>query len=277
MLFYIRLIIIGLLFGIPILAGIIAMNIIKEFSFKVASEKFYEGLANKLSNNRLGYFNKERIDKFIKSNGMSEKFTAEKFILLKFFMMAIILIVVATNYSFTLSLPISVVVFFAFDVALIAQNNSQNIDIINSLDELCGSLRIQLKGGVHITDALSECYLLTSNARLKKAFEKVETILFLEHDVEKALLEFKEHFNNKYINTFVVTILQSEQSGKINQSMSDLAESFSDISKVLSNKRERSVTSKIEMLTIAIVIWILGTVGYSVFMMISASSNNIWL
>lgn len=265
-----------LLLLIPSIFFMIIKTFIKEFSFVDMRDRFYEEVSEKLTDSKLGYFNKDRIEKFLKMNGVKISLSAEKYILIKFLLSISATFALYQRFTLTIGLLVGFAMFFLVDVAILLQNKSQDAEIITSLSDVCDSLRIQLKGEVHITDALTECYLLTKNKRLKRAFERVESSMYLEHDLEKSLLDFRENFNNKYIDSFVITILQSEKSGKINQAMQDLASSFNEISRVLDNKRERRISSKLELLIISLVMWIAAVACYAIVVYLMKNSMSMW-
>lgn len=265
-----------LLLLIPSIFFMIIKTFIKEFSFVDMRDRFYEEVSEKLTDSKLGYFNKDRIEKFLKMNGVKISLSAEKYILIKFLLSISATFALYQRFTLTIGLVVGFAMFFLVDVAILLQNKSQDAEIITSLSDVCDSLRIQLKGEVHITDALTECYLLTKNKRLKRAFERVESSMYLEHDLEKSLLDFRENFNNKYIDSFVITILQSEKSGKINQAMQDLASSFNEISRVLDNKRERRISSKLELLIISLVMWIAAVACYAIVVYLMKNSMSMW-
>lgn len=265
-----------LLLLIPSIFFMLVKTFIKEFSFVDIRDRFYDEVAEKLNDSKLGYFNKERIEKFLKMNGVKISLSAEKYILIKFLLSITATFALYQRFTLVIGLIVGFAMFFLVDIAILLQNKSQDAEIITSLSDVCDSLRIQLKGEVHITDALTECYLLTKNKRLKRAFEKVESSMYLEHDLEKSLLDFRENFNNKYIDSFVITILQSEKSGKINQAMQDLASSFNEISRVLDNKRERRISSKLELLIISLVMWIAAVACYAIVVYLMKNSMSMW-
>lgn len=264
-----------LFFLIPGITFYLIKVIIDEFNFKLIRDRFYEEISEKLKESKLGYFNSERIEKFLKKNG-NESLTPEKFIIYKFVFSILSLVFFTKEVTLFIGLISIIPSFFIIDLVIILENKRQETDILVELFNVCDSLRIQMKGGIHITDALSECYLISRNKRLKKAFERVESILFMEHDLEKALLEFREHFNNQYVDSFVVAILQSEKTGKINQAMTDLADSFGEISSVLNNKRKKRIERKLNVLMVLVVAWILACAGYAITMFIISNSKSMW-
>lgn len=266
--------IIIMLITIPTITFLLAKNIIKEFNFNKVKNKFYMDLSERLSETNLGYFNKIRIEKFLKKNG--SPYTAEKFILLKFLISILALFGISKISSIFLGIVSAIVMFFLVDLTIIADNKMDENDITIELSKVCDSLRIQLKGGVHITNALTECYLLTKNKRLKRAFQVVETKLYLEHDLEEALINFREMFNNKYIDSFVINILQSEKTGRINQAMADLSEGFEEIADLVNNRKEKSISFKVTAVLISIAVWLVTSSGYAMIMNLTEQTKSIW-
>lgn len=259
---------------IPTLTFLFIQSIIKEFNFNKIKDKLFMDLNERLEETNLGYFNRIRIEKFLKKNG--SKYTPEKFIIMKFLISLLALFGISKVYSLFLGIGASIAIFFLTDFLIIYDNKKDEEDILMDLSKICDSLRIQLKGGVHITNALTECYLLAKNDRLKKAFQMVETKLYMEHDLEDALVNFREMFNNKYIDTFVINILQSEKTGRVNQAMNDLAESFEDVSDSINNKKEKNTSFKVNAVIFSIVLWIIAAAGYTMLSNLIEETKNIW-
>lgn len=263
--------------GLSILCFFILKNIIKEFNFKKVKKNFYATFEEKLDEVKEGYFSKERIEKFIKKKGNPFKLkSAEQFLLVKIFFGIMFMLIFTKEFGLLIGMIGCILGFFLTDLMYIAINKSQEKDQVIDLAEICDSLRIQLKGGTHITNALSECYLIAKDKRLKEAFLTLQSELFLTNDVERALINFNECFDNRYIKTFVAAIHQGQKSGKTNQTIEDLTGALKDVSKVLDNKKERAIDNKMSTLTILIFIWIFTVAGYALGLYLMANMKGMW-
>lgn len=220
----------------------------------------------------------ERIDKKLNKYGISYKYkwiTPITYILLKVFISILIFVLVLISINLEIAIILSIVVFLIFDFLIKASNSSDNEEIMIDLKNVYDTLRIQTKAGVYLTTALSECYLVVINKRLKDALLDLNNKITKDNDVEAILNQFQAKFDNKYIDTFCIVINQSLYSGKTVQILEDLSTQIKDIEEALNIKLLRKIKSKLSMYQVLIFIGMILLVLFVVFIQIQNSLKTI--
>jgi tight adherence protein C len=108
-------------------------------------------------------------------------------------------------------------------------DKSDNEKMLADIENVYDVLRIQTKAGVYITSVLTDCYLVVRNKRLKSAFLKLTSDIAAKNDIESALNDFKSKFRNEYIDTLVIIVKQSMQTGQASKIFDDIREQIADI------------------------------------------------
>lgn len=119
--------------------------------------------------------------------------------------------------------------WMAIDFIVNQSDISDNKKMLEDIKTIYDTIRIQVKAGVYITQVLTDCYLVVENKRLKKALLELTSDLVAKNDVRDSLEDFKEKFNNEYINTLVTVIEQSMQTGQSVKMFDDIRTQIEDI------------------------------------------------
>lgn len=210
-----------------------------------------------------GYFNHERLEAYLKRMGKDT--TPTKFILIKIGFALLFMLVGLREVNILVAAALSVLGFFIPDYLVKNANDKENEEVLSNLKRVYDTLRIQTKAGVHINDALSECYLVASTERLKDALLTLSSALKANKDIEVSIQEFNSKFKNSYIDTFCIIITQGLESGKTVQVLEDLSEQISDIEESMYIKEEDKVDSKLGRLQFYIFIGVIAVVIYAFF------------
>lgn len=249
---------------ISVLINIYVKRIIKEHKIKRINEK----LENKLKEKR-GYFNYQRIDKYLMKNGQPFNMTPGIFIFVKLLLAAIAFIFAKAEVNVILSILIAIVNFFMLDLFIYISNKDDNEKMILDIAEIYDCLRIQSKGGVFIQESLQECYLIAKNKRLKKALEELNNQISLTKDIYGALENFNSKFNCIYIDTFVMTLQQSLETGKSAKALEDMSNALRETKAVIEARKVDKIERKIDILKISIFILLIAITVFGIFMEIS--------
>ena len=142
---------------------------------------------------------------------------------------------------------LAAVILYALPYLLVIyMNRSDNVRMLPDLKLMYHSLEIQARAGVYVTDAMAELYGSVQEPRLKQALLDLAGDLVMRADLGEALLKFQEKFDNRYVDSLCVILLQAMESGQSVDLLSDLSEQIKDMeSAVLSQKKDaldRSVT-----------------------------------
>ncbi len=226
-------------------------------------------------NENKGYFDLERIDKYLKNHGGYYMFTwldPFTFIMIK---IGVALLAFLTVFSLiTSSIPLALFAgavaaafgFFGFDLVLNIANDSDNDEMLADVKSIFDTLRTQTKAGVFLTNSLAECYMIVANARLKSALLDMTNKIIIKNDIEDAVKEFNEEFDSPYIDTLCVTILQSMESGKSVQILEDLSKQIADMQSAINIREQEKLDAKIQVLEMLIFIGLIGAVLFVLIM-----------
>lgn len=226
-------------------------------------------------NENKGYFDLERIDKYLKNHGGYYMFTwldPFTFIMIK---IGVALLAFLTVFSLiTSSIPLALFAgavaavfgFFGFDLVLNIANDSDNDEMLADVKSIFDTLRTQTKAGVFLTNSLAECYMIVANARLKSALLDMTNKIIIKNDIEDAVKEFNEEFDSPYIDTLCVTILQSMESGKSVQILEDLSKQIADMQSAINIREQEKLDAKIQVLEMLIFVGLIGAVLFVLIM-----------
>ncbi len=125
-------------------------------------------------------------------------------------------------------------------------NRADNEKMLPDLQSVYHGLAVQIRAGVHVSDALSEMYTCIGNERLRSAFMNLGSDIILKSDMFSALEKFQLMFDNRYIDSFCITILQSMESGRAGELLKDIGDQMKDMQKAVLEKKkgrlDRSLT-----------------------------------
>lgn len=139
-------------------------------------------------------------------------------------------------------------IFFYFlpSWLLIYLNGRDNERMLPELKLVFHGLEIQIRAGVYVVDALAECYGSVQEKRLRKALLELAGDIAVRADVYDALDKFQRKFDNRYVDSLCIIILQALESGQAVELLGDIGEQIRDMEEtVLERKKgalDRSIT-----------------------------------
>lgn len=148
-----------------------------------------------------------------------------------------------------------------------ALNKSDNEKMLPDLRLVYHALAMQIKAGVYVTDALTEMYSGVENRRLKEALLDLGSDIVVKADLITALERFRNRFENRYIDSLCITVIQAMESGQAVELLRDIAEQVKDMEKVVLEKKkgslDRSITFyQLGMLSCVLAVAIYACVNY---------------
>ncbi|MBR1861516.1 MAG: type II secretion system F family protein [Lachnospiraceae bacterium] len=155
-------------------------------------------------------------------------------------------------------------------------NKSDNEKMLPELRVIYHALAMQIRAGVHVSEALSEMYEVVKFPRLREAFMRLGSDIILKSDMFSALEAFQMKFDNRYIDSLCITVLQSMESGQATELLGDIGDQLKDMEKMVLEKRkgrlDRSLTFyQLGMLSCVLVVALYACVSY---MLSTAVSMN---
>lgn len=125
-------------------------------------------------------------------------------------------------------------------------NKNDNERMLMEIKLIYGSLAMQIRAGINMSDALSECYSCVREKRLRSALLDLTSDLVIKSDIFEALENFQGKFDNRYIDSLCITVLQALESGQAVELLGDISEQIKDMeNSVMERKKgklDRSIT-----------------------------------
>lgn len=233
----------------------------------------HSGITNALKKHRRGPFSYNQIQTALDRKGATFVFgelaTPLNYLLLRaavgVFALMIGLSFAGQNPLYLLlTLAIAIIATYIPGWLLNLSNSDDNTAMLEDLKSVYATLRIETHAGVYLAQALSECYLVVSNRRLKAALLDVTNDIFAHNDVGSAMDTFGQKFDNRYIDMFVVTIKQSLESGRSEQILTDVSDEMANVQKEINDKLKDDLDRNIQLVDLGAFACMIAIVVYAV-------------
>lgn len=145
---------------------------------------------------------------------------------------------------------------------LMLSNSSDNDNMLVDIKNTFEMLKIQAHAGVYVVDALENSSLRIKSKRLKDAMEKLLAQIYMSQDLNEALDEFNESFSNKYIDTLVIIIKQSMESGYSVDQLEGAFDQMVDVEHAICIKKENETERNSQILQVMVMA---GIIAMAVF------------
>lgn len=136
--------------------------------------------------------------------------------------------------------------FFLPSGLLISLNRKDNQRLLPELKLIYHAMEIQIRAGVYVTDALSECYGNVREKRLRAALLELAGDIVMRADIYDAINSFQEKFDNRYVDSLCIIVLQALESGQAVELLEDMGEQIKDMEGLVlerkKGKLDRSIT-----------------------------------
>lgn len=135
---------------------------------------------------------------------------------------------------------------------LVYLNGQDNIRLLPEIKLIYHAMEMQIRAGVYVTDALAECYGSVSQPRLQAALLDLAGDIVMQADMYGALERFQGKFDNRYIDSLCITILQACESGQAVELLGDIGEQLKDMETVVMNRKKNSLDRSVTFYQLAI-------------------------
>lgn len=249
---YLGVAILFIMLAITVLAVIILNYMIKSKAirdkYKSMTSAGNKQISKSMKDTKVKAFNYEVIEAFIYSNGIAYmtnyKMTPVGYMILKI-LSAVFFSIIGFQMSLLGGIIGLVLGYFGLDFIFIESNKSDNKNMLDDIKTIYDTLRIQTKAGVYITSVIADCYLVVRNKRFKDALLRLTSDIAAKNDIEDALEKFRNKFSNEYIDTLVVIIKQSMQTGQAAKMFDDIKNQITDIDAAMMMNEKISIQTKI--------------------------------
>lgn len=167
------------------------------------------------------------------------------------------------SLSFGYGVGAAVLLFFLPGWLLDYLNKQDNNRLLPEIKLIYHSLQIQIKAGVYVMDALAECYGSVQEKRLQSALLDLAGDIVMKADIYEALEHFQGRFDNRYIDSLCITILQACESGQAVEILGDIGEQLKDMEAVVLAGKKSSLDRSITFYQLGILAAVLGVVVYA--------------
>lgn len=141
-------------------------------------------------------------------------------------------------------------------------NKKDNERLLPELKLVYHALEIQIRAGVYVTDALAECYGNVQERRLRQALLELAGDIVLKADVRDCLEKFQGKFNNPYVDSLCIIILQALESGQAVELLRDIGEQVKDMEAVVLARKKAALDRKITFCQLGVLTVVLGIALY---------------
>lgn len=260
-----------------ILATIFISGFLRSEQLKKMGNKAYmvtrQSFLNSMKASTIKSFNYDAVEQYINSSGLAfmtnYKMTPLLYVLFRIFL-GIFLMIVGLQENLIMGLALLPIGYFGLDFIINMSDKADNDKMLADIEDVYDTLRIQTKAGVYITSVLTDCYLVVKNKRLKSAFLKLTSDIAAKNDIDTALDDFRGKFRNEYIDTLVIIIKQSMQTGQAAKMFDDIREQIADIDAAMLINEKNSINSKIIFVQLIIYSAIIILAVYITFIALSS-------
>lgn len=263
-----------------ILATIFISGFLRSEQLKKMGNKAYmvtrQSFLNSMKASTIKSFNYDAVEQYINSSGLAYmtnyKMTPLMYIMLRV-SLALFLMILELQFNLFVGLALLPIGYFGLDFIINMSDKADNDKMLADIEDVYDTLRIQTKAGVYITSVLTDCYLVVKNKRLKSAFLKLTSDIAAKNDIDTALDDFRGKFRNEYIDTLVIIIKQSMQTGQAAKMFDDIREQIADIDAAMLINEKNSINSKIIFVQMIVYVAIIVVAVYITFISITSGLN----
>lgn len=158
---------------------------------------------------------------------------------------------------------VGILLFFLPCGMLVYLNGRDNEKLLPELKLVYHALEIQIRAGVYVTDALAECYGSVQQERLRSALLELAGDIVMKADIYEALDRFQGKFDNRYIDSLCITILQALESGQALELLGDIGEQIKDMEETVLERKKAALDRSITFYQLGVLAVVLGIALYA--------------
>ena len=206
-----------------------------------------------------------RLENWLTSNGAGFHYgkgmTPGKFIALRFTLAAVgAFVLLPLNPAGAL---VGAVVLYYLPGGMLEYLNARdNEHLLPEIKLVYNALELQIRAGVYVTDALAECYGSVRERRLRGALLDLAGDIVMRADICDALEKFQGKFDNPYIDTLCITILQALESGQAVELLADIGEQIRDMEQAVMERKKAALDRSLTFYQLGILTVVLGIALY---------------
>lgn len=207
-----------------------------------------------------------RCQKYLKRNGVQyhygKKISPERMVIVSLLLMCVGLLV-GMQLSVVVAIVAAVLGCLLPWMLISVLNRSDNEKMLQDIKMIYQALAMQIRSGVYVTDALAECSSSVREKRLRDALFTLGGDIVMKSDLFSALEKFQACFDNRYIDSLCITIMQAMESGKAVELLADIAEQVRDMEKAVLEKRKARLDRSITFYQLGMLVCVLAVSLYA--------------
>lgn len=137
-----------------------------------------------------------------------------------------------------------------------------NAIILKDLKWLYETITVQLQAGLPIQQALQESEGLMKNKRLRLALHRLTEQIIEGGDMTRALTDFENSFNNRYISSFSLILRQMQDSGYAVRLLEDIRLQIEEMERVQLSRKKESLEMQLQVFQMLLFIGVIALVIY---------------
>lgn len=208
----------------------------------------------------------QRTEKWLRKNGAvfhyGRKIDPARFLAVRI-VLALLGLLALSGVSIWAGAGGAVALFFLPALLLDYLNRRDNERMLPELKLVYHALEIQIQAGVYVTDALSECYGSIQEQRLRRALLDLAGDIVMKADIYEALDRFQTRFDNRYIDSLCITILQALESGQALALLGDISEQIKDMEETVLERKKGALDRSITFYQLGVLTVVLGMALYA--------------
>lgn len=255
---------------LPVCAAVLMFLVIRLFCEEahpqqklLAAYQEFAGMLRDRRNNSSWY---QKKDKWLLQNGVTFHYgkwmSAEKYLAMQF-VLAASGMAALSSVSWEYGLIAGGVLFHLPSCLLMYLNNKDNEKLLPELKLVYHALEIQIRAGVYVMDALSECYGSVRERRLRSALLELAGDIVMKADIYEALDKFQCKFDNRYVDSLCITMLQTLESGQAVELLGDIGEQIKDMEETVLERKKGKLERSLTFYQLGILVVVLGIALYA--------------
>ncbi len=179
-----------------------------------------------------------------------------------------IILGIVAGFLFSLVYPIFFILGFllgykSLDFLVYIVNAEDNKKMQNDIQLIYNLILIQSKSHINLTYALCDCIDMIDpdDVRLRVALKQLKVNLFSGYTFKNAIKLFNENFNNQYIDSLCLTLIQVEETGLAADLLRDINNQVQHFSSLQLSKKKDEMDIKV---TIASLLFLSATLAIGI-------------
>lgn len=177
---------------------------------------------------------------------------------------------VGAGYHIGITPFAAVLGYKTLDILCLYFSARDNEAIMPDLQLIYNSVSVQIRGGVYILDALCQNYAMIENSRLKMALLKLQGDLLMNGNPRECIGEFQNKFDNQYIDSLCIAVVQSLESGQTVELLSDISEQLKAFQESALIKKKMKMERDT---TFGILIMFAAAIGFMLYVAVQSIGN----